>query len=233
MRIAVCVTDRNEAEHLKKLIYSYTNSIRAESVVTVFSSGEALLSCNVAFHLILLECSLPGPGGMETALCLRGRGCRAALILLADHLELILQAQQIQPFRFLTKPLLQSDLFAALSDYFHSPSLLRPIWIKNGCETVCLPTHRILYLEADNKHCLVALAHKKIPCRKTMATVYDFLPKNRFCRINRTYIVNLDHISGMNKKTVRLTNGETLPVTKHYYEPFLLCYTAFADPIRV
>jgi len=88
----------------------------------------------------------------------------------------------------------------------------------------------ILYLEANNKYCYIHLENETILCKKTMARVFDALPKIYFQKINRAFIVNLNAINKYNAQNVDLKNGETLHITRTYYKNFKQEYLNFFNP---
>ena len=233
MRIALCDSDPIAAQSIKNAVYTYADSKRLDLVVEVFPCGEALLASRVPYRLLLIAYDLKGLNGMETVRRMKNTCRHSAVIFLGNAPDLVLQSLELHPLRVLLKPIQTNALFAALNGYFTEISASRPIWIKNGCDTLCCALGEIMYLEANNKHCLVSLRHKKVPCHKTMACLSLALPSGFFLKISRAYIVNLAYIESYNKKTVRLTNGETLPVTKRYYHNFISGFSAFCDPIEI
>ena len=46
------------------------------------------------------------------------------------------------------------------------------------------------------------------------------LPSDRFMRVHRSYIVNLNHVSGYSRSRVMLDNGEYVPVSVNYRDAF-------------
>lgn len=233
MRIAICDSDLILAQKLKAAVYTYAALKRLDLLVEIFPSGEALLKSNVRYRLLMIAYDLQGLNGLETAKRMKQLFFHSSVIFLGNAPHFVLESIEIHPLRILPEPTKIDLLYAALDGYFTEIADRRPLWIKNGCDTLCCTSGEILYLEADNKHCLVSLANKKVPCHKTMAHFAHSLPSNRFLKISRAYIVNLTHIESYSKKTVRLTNGETLPVTKKYYDDFISGFSAFCDPVVV
>ena len=233
MRIAICDSDLIFARNLKSAVYTYAASKRLDLVVDIFPSGEALLKSDTHYRLIMIAYDLRGLNGLETAKRVKTLFSHSSFIFFGNAPNFVLKSIAIHPLRVLLKPTESHVLYAALDGYFTEVAACRPVWIKNGFDTHCCTSGEILYLEADNKHCLVSLQNKKVPCRKTMAHFSLALPSNCFLKISRAYIVNLTYVESYSKKTVRLTNGETLPVTKKYYDDFISGFSAFCDPIVI
>lgn len=232
MRIAICDHDAVSSKFIKNATYAYADSHRLEMVIDSYTSGEELLKSRIPYQLVLIEYDLKGLNGLETAKLLKRTFFHATIMFLGQYSDFILRTFEVNPRRVLLKPISQRDLYAALDEYFLDP-ICRPLWIKCGYDIVCVNIGDVLYLEADNKHCHVCLKNKKVPCHKTMAHIFGGLPKNLFLKINRAHVVNLTHVKGYNKNSVRLTNGEALPLTKNYYPGFQNGFAAFADPIII
>ena len=61
-----------------------------------------------------------------------------------------------------------------------------------------LAENDILYLKSDGNYIeIVNIAHQKQLIRNTLNNVFAQLPSNNFCKIHRSYIVNLSHIKSI------------------------------------
>lgn len=228
MRIAVCDSKESDINATKRLLYEYGNSRRLEFTVFEFLSGKNLLASRENFDIIILDYMLSDINGLETAKRLRQRNPFCTIIFLTSYTGFIFDSFKVNPYRFLLKPLDKTSLFLALDDYFANSKTT--LWVKEGTDTFCLKTGDIFYLEANNKKCTINLRSRKINCNKTMAAVYDVLPKNNFCKINRAFIVNLNYISGYNKDSLRLSNGEILHISRSFSSSFKTEYRTFSQP---
>ncbi len=230
MRIALCDSDIECIRKHKQMIYKYANNHRMEIVVDEYRSGTELLACRRSYALVILEYRTNTLNGLETAALLRKSNNSCKIVFLSAYTGFIFESFKVNPYRFLVKPIDEKILFKLLDDFFETRADDRPLWIKDGDDTVCLNTNDIFYLEADNKHCIIGLRNKKIHCRKTMAHVYDELPKNHFCKINRAYVVNFKYISEYNSDEIRLDNGTGLHISRSYYKSFKNEFRSFAEP---
>lgn len=228
MRIAVCDGDIAGLKKMKGMIYEYANSHCIELLVDCYNSAFELLGADIKYRLIILDYNIYGLNGLETARLLRQNGEECELIFVSAYTGFIIESFKVNPYRFLLKPLDKQDLFAALNDFFRRTD--STLWIKDGDNTFCVSARDILYLEADNKNCFMSLEEGKIHCHKTMARVSGALPDRHFCKINRAFIVNFNHITGFNSDSVRLKNGELLRMTRNYRKNFEVRYRDFSDP---
>lgn len=230
MRMAICDSDKSLSKKLKNLLYRYSELNKMDFEVNTFSSGEELLEAKQKYCLIFTEYELPGINGFETVKRLKEHGNNVSVIFLSKNTNIVFDAFKVSPYRFLKKPLDENKLLEALKDFFNSYSENYPLWITNQIDTYCLNTEEIYYLEADNKHCYVHLCDKTIPCNKTMARVFGVLPQKYFKKINRAYVINLNHILKFNSEYVYLKNGEKIHISRSYYKHFKYEYLQFFAP---
>lgn len=231
MRIAICDGDGEFSKELKRKLYAYSNINRYQFLVETFSSGEELLKSQNRYVLIFIEYKLNGINGLETARILRRRGNNCKIIFLTACTHFVFEAFQVEAHRFITKPLNDTTLINTLDETFKSITDNNPLFISVGNDTICLNTEEIFYLEADNKYCNIHLNSRTVQCKKTMARAFEALPKSRFQKINRAFVVNLNHVDKYNNDRVFLKNGEELHITRTYYKNFKQNYIDYSCPI--
>lgn len=230
MRIAICDSNTNYLKTLKQLLYRYSNSYKMDFIVEEFINGEQLLLSKNEYCLIFTEYFLSGINGLETAKLLRKNNDKTAIVFVSNNTDFVFESFKVAPYRFLTKPLKCEDLFDTLDDFFKSYSEKYPLCITDDINTHCLNATDILYLEANNKHCFIHLKNEVIPCKRTMARVFNALPQKYFKKIHRAFIVNLNFINKYNSEYIFLNNGEKLHISRNYYKYFKEEYLNFANP---
>jgi DNA-binding LytR/AlgR family response regulator len=73
----------------------------------------------------------------------------------------------------------------------------------------------IVYIECVNRYIRIITAKKTFVVLVTMKHVEEILPQDKFCRIHRSYIVSLNHISCFSNKHVNVGENK-LPVSEQY-----------------
>lgn len=230
MRIAICDNDIKFSKILKQKLYSYSNLKKYEFFVETFHSGEELLDSHNNYSIVFIEYALGGINGLETAKKLRKRNNKSIIIFLTAATHFVFEAFCIEACRFITKPLneitLTNTLDQLLADSF-------PLLITNKDGMLCINTEDIFYLEADNKYCYIHLKNKTLQCKKTMAQALEALPKSRFQKIHRSFVVNMNQIHKYNSDYVFLKNGTRLHVTRTYCKNFKQNYINYSCPIII
>ncbi|MCD7971411.1 MAG: LytTR family transcriptional regulator [Candidatus Azobacteroides sp.] len=100
---------------------------------------------------------------------------------------------------------------------------LERIAVKNGTQVDIIPVTEIIYLQAEGDYVRIVSSKGKFLKEQTMKSFENTLPPEKFIRIHRSYIVNVEFISQIelyNKQTqlLRLKDNTTLKVSSNGYK---------------
>jgi len=109
---------------------------------------------------------------------------------------------------------------------FHSDKIL----VKEGGHSIILSMQEIDWIEALGNYIRLHTSQRKYILRRTISDAEHHLPPERFVRIHRSTIVNLDRISELHQTVdgdhaVVLNNGTTLILSRSYRERLLSCFS--------
>jgi two-component system LytT family response regulator len=113
-------------------------------------------------------------------------------------------------------------LMRRLADEKTSEESLQRIIVKTGSKVKVISTREILYLEAQDDFVAIHTREGKFLKQQTMKYFEDHLEKEKYLRIHRSFIVNLDeveHLEPYEKDSYRviLKNKTTVPVSRSGY----------------
>ena len=184
--------------------------------VECFSSGYALLKWPEEFDVIFLDIQMERPDGMETARLLRQRDNHSLLVFVTVLKECVFDAFQVEAYDYLLKPLdsarFRQTMDRALGWLERDAAKNLVIQRGSGCQVVLL---------SDLMYCEVL--GRKIYLHKNDGRVVDYYDRleeleqrvdSRFFKCHRSYLVNLDYVSGCQGGQVLLQRGERLPVSR-------------------
>jgi len=185
-------------------------------LVDCFPSGYALLRSSDEFDVIFLDIQMEQPDGMETARLLRQRDNHSLLVFVTVLRDRVFDVFPLEAFDYLLKHL-DSDRFRRTMD--RALRWLERDAAKNlviqrgsGCQIVLLSD--ILYCE---------VLGRKIYLHKNDGIVVDYYDRledleqrvdSRFFKCHRSYLVNLDYVSGCQEGQVLLPQGKRIPVSR-------------------
>ena len=218
LQIAVCddeYIDRQQAADLTREIMAAEGlSCRLSS----YESATALLTAiqsGAQFHILLLDVMMEGLDGMELAAALRKLGDSTAIIFISSNREMALRGYEVSAARYLAKPLREEQLREALLYCY-----------KTFCENkeILLPTEKgqsklapsdIIYVESWERGSRLQLTSGPIETSVRISELASMLPERSFTLCHRTILVNLAFIKHLRSNEIELTDGRTLPVSKH------------------
>nr|WP_299345815.1 response regulator [Allomuricauda sp.] len=149
-------------------------------------------------------------------------------------------AKTVKPDGYLVKPFEQQDLYTSIEialsnfnysrkentkeiagdegDAFTSNSVLKDsIFVKKQHLYYRIQFKDIQFIKADNVYLEVNTADKKFLVRSPLKDYLEKLPKNKFYRAHKSYIVNVDHIDAINSKDIMINNN-LIPISKDFKE---------------
>ncbi len=96
------------------------------------------------------------------------------------------------------------------------------ISIRADHKTSLIRLSNIVYIESEGEYVRMYLSDDtKIVTLFRLKNMENTLPSSNFMRVHRSYIVNLDYITGYTKGRVFLSNNEYVPIGENYKEAFM------------
>jgi len=179
------------------------------------------------FHpdVIFVDIEMPGITGLQ--LVKRMGGNNLLPVFITSHPEFAIESYEIEAFDYLLKPLV-AERFARcalrLRDFcqlrnkafaFEQEQGSDTLVIKQGHEKHKLRIADVLYLEAMKDYTRIVIAGKQFLVLATLTHMQEQLSPQKFVRIHRSYIVNVDKIISVRGNRIFLPDHE-LPVGKLY-----------------
>lgn len=211
-----------------ELLGGFSNAIEALSFINQ----------NVV-NLVFMDIQMPDLSGMELARVLDGKknsGDTRVIFCTAYH-QFALEGYKVDALDYLLKPYSYEDFLTAATkayQYFGrvgqslSPSLpttLSPtadyIFLKVEYQLIKIVLKDITYIEAYKDYVKVHLKSKNHPLLSltSMKNMEELLPKDRFMRVHRSFIVSLDHIDTIAKNVIHI-GTQHITVGDLYREQF-------------
>ena len=148
-------------------------------------------------------------------------------------------AKTVKPNGYLVKPFEQQDLYTSIEialsnfDYANRPTpaggqsaeekvttnsvLNDSIFVKKQHLYYRIPFGDIQFIKADNVYLEVNTVDKKFLVRSPLKDYLEKLPRNKFYRAHKSYIVNVDQIDAVNSKDIMI-NNTLIPISKDFKE---------------
>jgi len=190
-------------------------------------------------NLIFMDIQMPDLSGMELARILDGKknsGTTRVIFCTAYH-QFALEGYKVEALDYLLKPYSYEDFLTAATkayQYFgRIGNLAQPsfptspaasadyIFLKVEYQLVKVVLKEITHIEAYKDYVKVHLTSKNHPLLSltSMKNMEELLPKDRFMRVHRSFIVSLDHIDSISKNVIHV-GTQQIAVGDLYKEQF-------------
>lgn len=95
------------------------------------------------------------------------------------------------------------------------------IYIKSGYEFIRIKKDEIFYIVSDADYTEIHLENKKHLSSESLRYWEDFLPKQKFMRIHKSYILNTNKIYKVSGNQIFLENETIIPIGRAYKADFV------------
>lgn len=220
MRLAIC-DDRSEDSGIVAGLVEDWASARGISVqYEVFPSAEALLfrAEEVRFDMLLLDIEMGGMDGVTLAKQVRAADRTVQIVFITGYTDYIAEGYDVAALHYLVKPVSREKFFVVLDRAAEKmKQSARVLDLSIGGEMVRVPLYELKYLEVI-KNYVTLHASSDYTVKSALKDFEDKLDE-RFFRIGRGVILNLEQIRRVTRQEVTLMSGETIPLPRGMYEP--------------
>jgi two-component system LytT family response regulator len=181
--------------------------------------------------IIFLDIKMPGKDGFAFIQELPENYDAHKIVFVTAYDQFAIKAIKNQAFDYLLKPVDRKELKQCLSRYIENienekpvrPTLkatgtserLTRIRVNTRTGTLFINPLDILYCKAEGNYTTVCTGKKQHLCSMNLGKVAELLPENGFIRVGRSYIVNYEYITMLDRKecTILLVReGESVSV---------------------
>lgn len=223
--IKIAVVDNEKADRdLLMLSFSrLAEQVQEEICAISFDSGEALLAgYDYSYDLVCLDIDMPGQDGLSTARALRKIDEQVMIIFVTNMAQMAICGYEVQALDFLVKPVNYYSLAMKMRNVIaliHRQKK-RNIVLHMADGMVKISTDELYYIEVNGHyltfHTYQGVFQQKVSLREWEEKLKDL----SFVRCNNCYLVNLKHVSAVNKDEVK-AGGQWLRMSRPRKKPFL------------
>lgn len=235
MRILICDDDMLIIEQLQRYIELFFEKagVRCPELAC-FSDGESLLADTGEKDIIFLDIEMPGMNGIYVGNELKKRKRDIIIFIVTSYSEYLDEAMRFHVFRYLSKPLEKQRFFRNMQDavdLYNSMTINIPIETRQGVHT--LPISSVIAVEAQGRKVIVHTTRCDFVSVHNMQYWMELLPKNRFFRTHRSFIINFEHVTDFDHTLIHMSDGSFRAyLTKRKYSAFKEAYLLYLESTR-
>lgn len=122
INIAICDDNKIFIDNMKTKIIKISKNMKYNTEIFIYTDGNILLNeiCEEkeSIDVLMLDIDMPHISGLQIANEIRKRKLNITLIFVSAHDEMVFDAIQYQPFRYIRKTRLDEELPQVLEDVF-------------------------------------------------------------------------------------------------------------------
>lgn len=226
IRIAIAEDENECAEKLESFIHRYVQENGLQAQVTRFEDGLELVEAyNAQWDILFLDIQMRHVDGMAAARKIRKQDTEVLIVFITNLARYALQGYEVDAADFILKPLrydrfcVRMDKLAALIGRRQDVSVVLPLPDRK----VKVSAAEILYAEVYDHDLRVVTARENYILRYSLQELEKALEGQPFSRPNRSTLVNLRHVTAVEKDSLRIGGQEIVfsrPRKKAFLQDF-------------
>lgn len=224
LRIAICDDEEKHLTQTAALLNIYLRSRPGlHGQVETFRSGDALLAQAEnaeGFDLYVLDILMPELSGIDTGRRLRALGQGGEIVYLTSSNDFAADSYDVHAFFYLLKPVGEAKLFQVLDGAVEKLNRRRSsavvVTTSDGPRLILL--EHIRYVERIGRcmryYCTDGTVDSQTIRVSFREMAAPLLADKRFCLCGASFVMNFQHVNGVNGQTALLDNGQTVALPR-------------------
>ena len=228
MKVVVIDNDNVFLKQFLVMIEPLCNELYKKCEIISYSKFQQDIENNS--DVIFLDIDLDDINGIDIAKQIRDGNKNTKIIFVTSNNHLVYNALTVQPFYFIRKNQLESDLstaFTLLKDAVQEKDIYS--FQYNGMDK-SIYIEDIVYIDVNDHLCSLHMSNKQeYHFYKPLSKIVKEIDSNVFCQIHKKYYVNLKYVKLMKRNTVKLLNGEELIVGRKYKDSIIDAFGKYGN----
>ena len=220
MRFAIVDDNELDIENVKNKVKEWGECKGIGTTFLEFDSAEAFLFSYEEvknYDVLLLDIEMKDMDGVEMAKRIRKVDSDVVIIFITGYSDYILDGYDVGALNYLMKPLDTEKLFRVLDIAITKiDSNSKSIYISTSEESCRIQLNSISYIDVDRNYIMIH-ADKIYRVKRTLASIEEELDE-RFLRIGRSALINIEKVLRVTKTDVFLNTDDKVPLPRGAYE---------------
>ena len=231
MKIALCDDQKIVLEELQGWIERYYELNQLHAEFLTFSKPSELFQYmkTGSIDLIFLDLVFGNEqeDGIIWAKRIKAQHPNAIIIILTAYENRYKEGFEARAFRFMTKPIIEKELFEYLKVAMEELQLTEHITLVRRGITHNIMLRDVLYFTAQAGGSEMWTRKDMFYCDESLLHWENRLPSNMFFRCHSKYLVNLSHVTHYDNHVLTLINGEKIPVSRRRWKAFQIAFMKY------
>lgn len=197
--IAIVDDERSDSDALKELVDAYFQQNKQAYMIHVFNSALDFIRSTESHDIVFMDIRMDKLDGLEVARIMRKINQDFILIFVTHMAQLAIKGYEVDALDFIVKPADQLSITNALDKALKrldgvSSSVFA---LKTAEGIISLSSNDIVYVEVFDHNLVYHTTRGNYDVRGKLSDVMKKLDEKRFIMCNRSYVVNLRHMTSI------------------------------------
>jgi DNA-binding LytR/AlgR family response regulator len=217
IHIAICDDEPIFLKLFQNILKEQLKILNIEYAITCYSNGWEFLKEIVCFDAVFLDIDMPEMNGMEVAMYVNQKH-PIPILFLTSHDELVYSSIQFQPFRFIRKDYIDSELeeaVRALNEHIRIQSQNHSVYLHTSKGYIMISIKDIQYAEIYDHLIKIHTTEDEVyKCYGKLSDYEKQWERFGFIRTHKSYLVNGWYIYSIRENTVILDGGKEILLSR-------------------
>lgn len=219
LKIGICDDNKLFAATLEEELVHISKQKNIQLEIEVFFDGKELIRYHLGgnlLNILFLDLQMKDIHGLEAAKTIRKSDAGMLIIFCSSYVDQLIELFEIEPFRFLKKPLDFSELLTVFEKaYDRIIQQGKYFEFTFNKEIIRLPIQTIYYFESSGRRIYVHTTTGRYEFNGKLSQVENSLKSASiaFLRIHQSYLINFKQLKMINYTTTVLQNNVSLPIS--------------------
>ncbi len=227
--IAIVDDDPKDAEHLKECVENYCRNNQLAVMIHMFQDGLDLVRSSENHDIVFLDIQMKKLDGLETARFIRKIDRESILIFVTNMAQFAIKGYEVDALDFILKPVSMASIVYVLDKArkrLEGSGGSAVFSLKTSEGTISLSVNDITYVEVFDHNLVYHTSKGEYTVRGRLSDAGQKLSPDRFVMCNRSFIVNLRHVSNVTSDYLMI--GDTrISVSKSHRKELMKRFSSF------
>lgn len=234
IRIAIVEDEEEYVKQLTEYLREYQKTAGEEIDVTVYRDGDEITEeYKPKYDIILMDIQMKFVDGMTAAEEIRSMDSKVIIMFITNMKQYAIRGYKVGALDYILKPVsyfaFSERLDQAVKRIKRRSSNFVTIQVKGGI--LRLDTSDIYYIESQGHNLIYHTGNGDHLSSGTMKSAEEELTGYGFSRGNKSYLINLAHVDGIQDKCARV-KGEQLQLSRPRQNTFMQDLTKYWGELK-
>ncbi len=226
--IAIVDDDPKDAAQLKGCVEEYYKAHDHAVMIQEYHDGLDFIRSTETYDIIFLDIQMGKLDGLETARLVRKINRDAILIFVTNMAQFAIKGYEVDALDFILKPASLASINYVLDKAMRrlDNSGRAMFSLKTADGTISLSANDIMYVEVFDHNLIYHTTRGDHNVRGRLGDVASKLDPDKFVMCNRSFVVNLRHVSSVTADYL-VIGGSRIPISKSHRKELMKRFSSF------